>query len=297
MDAATESLLSYILLDVASLETTLQNDAPKPVQPSSTEYSIPPGENGHPAQSPALYQNTSFLYRQLSRKKSDDYGTINRGEKSLRKTVYTPKQKYLEDTINKIVEKLKSSYSKDSAQRRSTECDGLFRISGNKIENDAALVNLDERSLNIDKTHRYTLGYILKYNFSKINPIDENVLSQMMKKPNKAAEILYERINTMEPKEKKLFSIILEFYSDAYQSADDSTTSMFNKTQLLAAAFRLTILPKLYDCIKETSTDLSLIKESNSVSDHIVSNILTLFSYVHGSVQLKTNHHECANSI
>ncbi|MBG6248056.1 MULTISPECIES: hypothetical protein [Symbiopectobacterium] len=297
MDAAAESLLSYILLDAVSLEVKLQNDAPKPVQPGSTQYSIPPGENGHPAQSPTLHQNTSFLYRQLSRKTSDDDSTINQGGKPLRKTVYTPKQKYLEDTINKIVEKLKNCYSKDSAQKRSTECDGLFRILGNKIENDAALVNIDECSLNIDKTHRDTLVYVLKHSFSKINPINENVLSQMMKKPNKAAEILYERIDTMEPKEKKLFSIILEFYSDAYQSADDSTTSMFNKTQLLVAAFRLTLLPKLYDCIKETPTDLSFIKERNSVGDHIVSSILTSFSYAHGSVQLKTNHQECVNSM
>lgn len=283
MDAATESLLSYILLDVDSLETKLQNDTPKPVQPSSTEHSLPLNENCHPAQSNTLQQNTSFLYRQLSRKPSLDEST--------------QEQKYLEETINDIVEKLKRSYSKDNYQTRSTKCDGLFRIPGKKDENDTALANLKECALDIDKTHRDTLVYVLKQIFSKINPVDEKMLLKMMKEPNEAAEILYERIDTMEPIEKKLFLIILGFYSDTYQSADDNTTSMFNKTQLLAAALRITILPNLYDCIKDTPADLSLIKERNNVGDRIVSSILTSFSYANGSVQLKTNHQERTNSM
>ncbi|QZN97835.1 hypothetical protein [Symbiopectobacterium purcellii] len=297
MDAATESLLSYILVDVDSLENTLRNDAPKPAQPSSTEYSIPLNENCHPAQSNVLQQNTSFLYRQLSRQTAHDDSTINQKDNSIKKTSYTQKQKYLEETISNIVEKLKLSYTKDSDQRRNTECDGLFRISGSKIENDTALIELDKRSLDIDKTHRDTLVYVLKQSFSNVNPITEKILLQMMKKPNEAAEILYKRIDTMEPKAKKLFLIILGFYSDAYQSADDSKTSMFNKTQLLAAALRLTILPKLYDCTKETPMDLSFIKERNNDGDRIVASLLTSFSYANGSVQLKTNHQECANAM
>ncbi len=283
MDAATESLLSYILLDVDSLETKLQNDVPKPVQPSSTEHSIPLNAHCHSAQSNTFQRNTSFLYRQLSRKSSLDEST--------------QEQKYLEETINKIVEKLKRSYSKDNYQTRSTECDGLFRTPGKKDENYTALANLKECALDIDKTHRDTLVHVLKHIFSKINPIDEKTLLKMMKEPNETAEILHERINTMEPIEKKLFLIILGFYSDTYQSADDSTTSMFNKTQLLTAALRITILPNLYDCIKEPPMELSLIKERNNIGDRIVSSILTSFSYENGSMQLKTNHQECTNSM
>ncbi|MCW2484790.1 hypothetical protein J5069_02655 [Candidatus Symbiopectobacterium sp. NZEC127] len=289
MDAATESLLAYILLDVDSLENTLQNDAHKHVQPSSSACSIPLSESCHPAQPTLLKRNTSFLYRQLSRKTSHDNSTINRGDESLKKIIYTSKEKYLKDKICEIIEKLKKTYSKDSDQRRNPESDGLFRMSGNKIENDTALVNLEKCSLDINDINREALLYVLKHNFSKINPINEKVLSKMMKNQNNATEIFHERINALDPKEKNLFLIVLEFYSDAYRSADDNTTSTFNKKQLLAASLRLTILPQLYDSITETSTDLSLIKERNNVGDHIVSNILTSFPYASDSVQLTTN--------
>lgn len=291
MDAATESIFDYILSDVDALEERLQNDAPKQLQPTSSKHSILPSESSHPAHSTALKRNTSFLYRQLSRKTAQNNSAINRGNESLKKPAHTPELNPLEDIICNIVNKLKNSYRKDSAQKRSAECDGLFRTQGNKIENETALVNLEKRSLVIDETHRDTLVYVINKNFDKINPIKGKVLSQMIKKPNKAAKILHERINKKKFENKKaLFLIILEFYSHAYQSADDSTTSMFNKTQLLTASLRPTILPELYDCIDKSSMTLSLIKEMSNIGDRIVLNILTSFSYENGSVQLKTNY-------
>lgn len=293
MDAATESLLSYILSDADALESTLQDDTPKHLQTTSSEQSILTSESSHPAHPTALKRNASFLYRHLSRKTVQNNSAINKGNPSLKKPVNTPEQKSLEDIICKIVNKLKNSYSKDSTQKRSAECDGLFRTQGNKNENETALVNLEKRSLVIDETHRDTLVYVINKRFDKINPIKGEVLSQMIKNPNKAAKILHERINTKEFENKKaLFLTILEFYSDAYQSADDSTTSMFNKTQLLTASLRPTILPELYDCIDKSSMALSLIKEMSNVGDRIVLNILTSFSYENGSAQLKANYQD-----
>lgn len=291
MNPATESLLTYILSDDDHLETQLHNAAPKPVPPRITENTTSPNNNFQPAQTKVLQPNKSSLYPQSSRKTSHNESTINQ------RIIYTKVQKKLEETINNIAEKLKRTYSKDSVQRRSTECDGLFRISGKTTENKTALDNLKKCALDIDKTHRDTLIYVLKETFSKINPINEKVLLQMIETKNEPAKILYEEIKRMGPIDKKLFLIILGFYSDAYQSADDSTTSMFNKKQLRDAALRITILPNLYDCIKETPLNVDLIKKRNDDGDRIVSSILTSFSYANGSVQLKTNGQECANLV
>lgn len=290
MDAATKSLLDYILFDADSLENTLRNDVPKHAPSSSYRHSIPLSENRHFSKLAALQRNTSFLYRQLWGKTAPDNNATNTENVSLKKAVYSPEQQYLEDITCKIVEKLKKSYNRDSTQRRSAECNGLFRTQGNKVENDAALVNLKKCSLDIDKTERDTLTYVLKKEFLKINPIDQKTFSQMKENPDKSPKILYETINTMPAQEKKRFLIMLEFYSDAYQNADDNTTSSFNKKQLLTSSLRPIILPNLYDCVKNATLSPSLINEINNYGDNIASKILTSFSYESGTVQLKTHY-------
>ncbi len=289
MDAATKSLLDYILFDADSLENTLHNDVPKHAPSSSYRHSIPLSESHHVSKLATLQRNASFLYRQLLGKTAPDNSATNTENVSLKKAVYSPEQQYLEDITCKIVEKLKKSYNRDSAQKRSAECDGLFRMQGKKVENDAAIADLKKCSLDVDKIERDTLTHVLKKEFLKINPIDQKTFLQMKENPDKSPKILYETINTMPAQEKKRFLIMLEFYSDAYQNADDNTTSSFNKKQLLTSSLRPIILPNLYECVKIATLSPSLINEINSYGDTIASKILTSFSYDNGTVQLKTH--------